>query len=96
MNDITIIAEYLLALVVAGLDTGTFLDLLLPMTDQHHRISKMWSIDPDDPKLYWILRDADFTVWKSANSSQVLWIFGGSPDPAITGVSSLIAKQEAS
>jgi hypothetical protein len=81
---------------MAGLDTGTFLDLLQPMTDQHEHISKKWSIDPNDPMLYWILRDADFRAWESANNSQVLWIFGGPPGCAITGVSSHIAKQQAS
>ena len=79
---------------MAELETSTLVDLLRSMTDHHEHISKMPPIDPDDPKLYWILRDADFKVWESANNSQVLWIFGGPSDCAMPAVSSLIAKQE--
>jgi hypothetical protein len=77
---------------VAKLETNSFLDLLLPMTDHIKNISQT-SIDPDDPKLYWILRDADFKVWKSADNSQVLWLFGGPPGCSMTEVSLFIAKQ---
>jgi len=76
------------------MDVSAFLRLL-PMTDQDKHVS-ISSIDPDNPKLYWILRDADFKVWESANSSQVLLLFGGPPGCDMTGVSSLIARQEAS
>jgi len=75
------------------LETSTFLDLLLPTTDHHEHISP---VDPDDPKLYWILRDADFKVWESADDSQMLWLFGGPPGCSMTGVSSFIARKEAS
>jgi hypothetical protein len=96
LNDIPIITDYLFTLVVAKLETNSFLDLLLPMTDHVEHISKTSSIDPDDPKLYWILRNADFKIWESADNSQVLWLFGGPPGCSMTGVSSFIAKQEAS
>jgi hypothetical protein len=76
------------------MDVSAFLRLL-PMTDQDKHVS-ISSIDPDNPKLYWILRDADFKVWESANNSQVLLLFGGPPGCDMTGVSSLIAKQETS
>ncbi|KAF8535369.1 hypothetical protein BDD12DRAFT_912820 [Trichophaea hybrida] len=82
--------------LVAKLETNSFLDLLLPMTDHVKHISKTSSIDSDDPKLYWILRNADFKIWESADNSQVLWLFGGPPGCSMTGVSSFIAKQEAS
>ncbi|KAF8539937.1 hypothetical protein BDD12DRAFT_980659, partial [Trichophaea hybrida] len=82
--------------VMTKLETSTFLDLLLPMTDHHEHISKTSTVDPDDPKLYWILRDADFKIWELANTSQVLWLFGGPPGCPMTEISSLIAKQEES
>ncbi|KAF8538262.1 hypothetical protein BDD12DRAFT_649380, partial [Trichophaea hybrida] len=82
-----------LTLVVAEMEKSTFLRLL-PMTDQDKYVS-ISPIDPNDPKLYWILRDADFKVWESANSS-VLLLFGGPPGCDMTGVSSLIARQEVS
>ncbi|KAF8252014.1 hypothetical protein K440DRAFT_578372, partial [Wilcoxina mikolae CBS 423.85] len=66
------------------------------MADHDEHISTKSSIDPDDPMLYWILRDADFKIWESANTSQVLWLFGEPRGCAMTEVSSLIAKQEAS
>jgi hypothetical protein len=75
------------------LETSTFLDLLLSTTDHHEHILP---VDPDDPKLYWILRDADFKVWEPADDSQMLWLFGGPPGCSMTGVSSFIAKKEAS
>ena len=78
------------------LETNSFLDLLLPMTDHLEHISKTSSIDPDDPKLYWILRNVDLKNWESADNSQVLWLYGGPPGCSMTGVSSFITKQEAS
>ena len=78
------------------LETNSFLDLLLPMTDHLEHISKTSSIDPNDPKLYWILRNVDLKNWESPDNSQVLWLFGGPPGCSMTGVSSFIAKQEAS
>lgn len=78
------------------LETDSFLDMLLPMTDRGEQMSKMSFIDPDDPKLYWILRDTDFKSWEAANNSEVLWLFGGPSGCAMTEVSSLIAKQEES
>ena len=78
------------------LDTDSFLKMLTRMTGRDEQMSKMSFIDPDDPKLYWILRDADFKSWEAANNSEVLWLFGGPSGCAMTEVSSLIANQEES
>jgi hypothetical protein len=82
-------------LVEAQTEKSTFIDLL-PTTNQKGHISRISAINPEDPKLCWILRNADFKVWESANSSQVLWLFGGPPGCAMTEVSAHIAKQQAS
>jgi hypothetical protein len=68
------------------------------MTNQDEHISKIDPIHRDSPKLYWIFKNIDFEHWESADSPQMLWVFGP-PDHGVTAASSHIidlAKEGAS
>ncbi|KAF8533665.1 hypothetical protein BDD12DRAFT_473820 [Trichophaea hybrida] len=81
----------------AQTEKSTFLGLL-PMTNQDEYISKIDPIHRDSPKLYWIFKNIDFEHWESADSSQMLWVFGPH-DHGVTAASSYIidlAKEGAS
>ncbi|KAF8542374.1 hypothetical protein BDD12DRAFT_876727 [Trichophaea hybrida] len=86
--------DKILEMIGPQTEKSVFLGLLPPMTNQDEHIS---TVNPDDPKLYWIFQDIDFKDWlegfhtigEATDSSQVLWIFGP-PNRGITEVASHI------
>lgn len=58
-------------------EKGTFLSFLSP-ANQDDYISRVTSIYPSDPKLYWIFKNIDYTYWDEADDAQVLWLLGPS------------------
>jgi hypothetical protein len=83
------ITDYPSAPVDAQMERSTFLGFL-PTTNQGDHIS---SIDPGDPKLYWIFRDVDFIRWESEVHPQALLLFGAPPGCRMTDILLHIAKQ---
>jgi hypothetical protein len=71
---------------------------MLSTVDQEKHKSTIPLLDYEQPNFYWIFRNMDFEQWRSASSSQVLWL-SGPPQCNIHHVSSYIvdlAKNKAS